>query len=213
MDKLHNHREEVEKIISELKGTLIVKEYSPGRASITTIESHVQKCKDLGIAPDLIIIDYVDLLKSKRKSTEKKEEIDDVYTAAKGLARDLKVPVWTVSQVNRSGAKDDIIEGDKAAGSYDKMMIADFALSLSRKRQDKVNGTGRFHVMKNRYGMDGMSYNATVDTSLGKIQIDDTELDESTLPTPSAVNSGSAPGFNASERELLSKKFYELGAL
>ena len=52
-----------------------------------------------------------------------------MYTASKGLARELKIPIWTVSQVNRAGAKDEIIEGDKAAGSYDKIMIADFAMS------------------------------------------------------------------------------------
>ncbi len=66
--------------------------------------------------PDLVIIDYVDLLRSKRSSKEKKEEIDDIYLATKGLARELNLPVWSVSQVNRAGAKDDIIEGDKAAG-------------------------------------------------------------------------------------------------
>lgn len=209
VDQLVKHRAEVEKIVAELPGSLIVKEYSPGRASISTIESHIQKCKDLGNVPDLIIIDYVDLLKSKRSSKEKKEEIDDIYTATKGLARDLKLPIWTVSQVNRAGAKDDIIEGDKAAGSYDKMMIADFAMSLSRKRQDKVNGTGRFHIMKNRYGMDGMSFEAAIDTSTGRIDINSSELDESTLPPP-ANTSGSFGTFNQSERELLSKKFYEI---
>lgn len=213
VDKLGEHRVEVEKLINELPGSLIVKEYSPGKASISTIEAHVQKCKDLGIEPDLIIIDYVDLLRSKRKSTEKKDEIDDVYTAAKGLARELKVPVWTVSQVNRAGAKDDIIEGDKAAGSYDKIMIADFAMSLSRKRQDKVNGTGRVHIMKNRYGMDGMSFGATIDTSVGRIKINSDELDESTLPPPSTGNSSTFGSFNQNEREMLSKKFYELGSL
>ena len=213
VDKLGEHRAEVEKLINELPGNLIVKEYSPGKASISTIESHVQKCIDLGIKPDLVIIDYVDLLRSKRKSTEKKDEIDDVYTAAKGLARELKVPVWTVSQVNRAGAKDDIIEGDKAAGSYDKIMIADFAMSLSRKRQDKVNGTGRIHIMKNRYGMDGMSFGATIDTSVGRIKIDNDELDESTLPPPTTGTSNTFGAFNQNERDLLSKKFYELGGI
>jgi replicative DNA helicase len=212
VDKLNQHRAEVEKAITDLPGSLIVKEYSPGRASINTIETHVQKCKDLGSTPDLIIIDYVDLLKSKRSAKEKKEEIDDVYTATKGLARDLKIPIWTVSQVNRAGAKDDIIEGDKAAGSYDKMMIADFAMSLSRKREDKVRGTGRFHIMKNRYGMDGMSFEAKVDTSSGKIEISGSELDESTLPAP-AGTTGSFGVFNQNERDMLSKKFYELGGI
>jgi replicative DNA helicase len=214
IEKLEINKDILTNVIDQLPGTLIIKEYTPGRASINTIETHIQKCTDLGNKPDLIIIDYVDLLKSKRKSTEKKDEIDDVYTAAKGLARELKVPVWTVSQVNRAGAKDDIIEGDKAAGSYDKIMIADFAMSLSRKRQDKVNGTGRFHIMKNRYGMDGMSYGAVINTSVGKITIDNTEFDESNIEQGSENTvGGKINNFNRDEREILSKKFFELGGI
>lgn len=70
------------------------------------------------------------------------------------------------------GARDNIIEGDKAAGSYDKMMVADLCLSLSRQKEDKVLGTGRVHVMKNRYGMDGMTYNIKMDTNNGHIQFE-----------------------------------------
>ena len=110
---------------------------------MTTVESHIQKVKDLGVEPDLIIIDYVDLLSSRKRTRERKDEIDDIYTSTKGLAKQLNIPVWSVSQVNRAGAKDDIIEGDKAAGSYDKMMVADLCLSLSRQKEDKVLGTGR----------------------------------------------------------------------
>ena len=52
-------------------------------------------------------------------------------------------------------------------------MISDFCMSLSRKKEDKVNGTGRIHIMKNRYGMDGLTYNAKVDTTTGHVDLDD----------------------------------------
>ena len=116
---------------------------------------------DLEHKPDLVIIDYVDYLKapSRGKYSERKDEIDDSFIAANGLAKHLTNPSLTPSQVNRMGARDSIIEGDKAAGSYDKMMVADICISLSRMKEDKVLGTGRFHIMKNRYGQDGMTYN------------------------------------------------------
>jgi len=175
------NKTKVEEVMKKLPGNLIIKEYAPGKASISTLESHIQKCIDLDFKPDLIIVDYVDLLRSKKSNRERKEEIDDIYVGTKGLARALNIPVWSVSQVNRAGAKDDIIEGDKAAGSYDKIMITDFAASLSRKRQDKVNGTGRWHIMKNRYGMDGLTYGAKIDTSTGHFNmISDAELEEIT---------------------------------
>ena len=183
------NKEKVANATKNLPGNLIIREYSPGKASISTIESHIKKCIDLDFKPDLIIIDYVDLLRSKKTNRERKDEIDDIYTSTKGLARELDLPIWSVSQVNRAGAQDDIIEGHKAAGSYDKIMITDFAASLSRKRQDKVNGTGRWHIMKNRYGMDGLTYGARVDTSTGHFEIiSDAELEDITPPSPQPSN-------------------------
>ena len=209
VNNIMSFKDQVEKEIIELPGNLVIKEYSPGKASISTIESHIQKCIDLDFKPDLIIIDYVDLLRSKRNNRERKDEIDDIYLSTKGLARELKLPIWSVSQVNRAGAKDDVIEGDKAAGSYDKIMITDVAISLSRKKEDKVAGTGRFHFMKNRYGGDGMTFGAKIDTSTGRFEIfnDYDENEESYTPSK-PVNSFSE--INSLDRDILQKKFFEL---
>ena len=209
VNNITDFKDQVEKEIIELPGNLVIKEYSPGKASISTIESHIQKCIDQDFKPDLILIDYVDLLRSKRNNRERKDEIDDIYLSTKGLARELKLPIWSVSQVNRAGAKDDIIEGDKAAGSYDKVMITDVAISLSRKKEDKVAGTGRFHFMKNRYGGDGMTFGAKIDTSTGRFEIfnDYDENEESYTPSK-PVNSFSE--INSLDRDILQKKFFEL---
>jgi replicative DNA helicase len=202
------YKTKIEDIVNQLEGQLIIKEYPTGKASISTIESHIKKCIDLDFKPDLIIIDYVDLLRSKKNNRERKDEIDDIYISTKGLARELNLPIWSVSQVNRAGAKDDIIEGDKAAGSYDKMMVTDVAISLSRKRQDKVNGTGRFHIMKNRYGMDGMTYSVKVDTSTGHFEVSSylEEDEESSSPQ----KSNTFGGIDSSDKALIKQRFFEL---
>jgi len=173
VNKIDSQREKVEEIIPQLPGKLIIKEYPTGRASVSTIESHISKSTSMGVKPDLVIIDYVDLLSSRKTNRERKDEIDDIYTSTKGLARQLDIPIWSVSQVNRAGANDNVIQGDKAAGSYDKIMITDFCMSLSRKKEDKVNNTGRFHLMKNRYGMDGITFGIQADTSTGHFVVKD----------------------------------------
>ena len=207
--KITKHKARVEEVIAELPGKLIIKEYSPGKATISTLESHIKKCIDLEFKPDLIIIDYVDLLRSKRNSRERKDEIDDIYLSTKGLARELNLPIWSVSQVNRAGAKDDIIEGDKAAGSYDKIMVTDVAISLSRKRQDKVNGTGRFHIMKNRYGMDGLTYSVRVNTANGHFEVNDT-IEDDDEPTQPTQNNNSFNQIDTFDKKHLAQKFFEL---
>jgi len=209
VNTIKDFQSRVEDTVTNLPGNLIIKEYSPGKASMSTLEAHIKKCIEQDFKPDLIIIDYVDLLRSKRTNSERKEEIDDIYLSTKGLAREMKIPIWSVSQVNRSGAKDDIIEGDKAAGSYDKIMITDISISLSRKKEDKVAGTGRFHIMKNRYGGDGMTFGAKVDTSTGRFEIfDDYEENDESYNPAKPVNDFS--DVNVQERETLKKKFFEL---
>ena len=207
VDQLEKHKAEVETLTAELPGELIIREYPMGKTTIHTIESHIKKVIDLGIQPDLILIDYIDLLSTRKRNVDRKGEIDDIYTSTKGLARELNIPIWSVSQVNRAGAKDDVIEGDKAAGSYDKMMITDLSMSLSRKKEDKVNGTGRLHIMKNRYGMDGLTFKVDVNTSNGHISIGDHYDEEADTVAPKKPSNSN---FDDLDRQMLSNKFFEL---
>jgi replicative DNA helicase len=209
VDQLEKHKEHVETLTADLPGELIIREYPMGKTTINTIESHIKKVIDLGIQPDLILIDYIDLLSTRKRNVDRKGEIDDIYTSTKGLARELNIPIWSVSQVNRAGAKDDIIEGDKAAGSYDKMMITDLSLSLSRKKEDKVNGTGRLHIMKNRYGMDGLTFQVDVNTSNGHIAIGDHYDEEADTVAPKKQSNDN---FDDLDKKMLANKFFELNA-
>ena len=155
----------------------------------------------------MIIVDYADLLDSK-KGKERKDKIDEIYRNLRGLASELDVLVWTASQVNRAGAQDEQVEGDKIAGSYDKMGIIDFGMSLSRKKDDKVNGTGRWHIMKNRYGSDGMTFPSLIDTSIGKIEMFDNDFDLPSVPSRPTFKSND--DISPSQAKRISETFFKL---
>ena len=72
---------------------------------------------------------------------------------------------------HNSSLEQDVIEADKFSESYSKVMIADFVLSLSRKLTDKIAGTGRWHIIKNRFGPDGITLPAKMNMSNGQIHI------------------------------------------
>ena len=146
-----------------------------------------------------------------RSRKDRKEEIDDVYVAAKAFAKERGVPLVSPSQANRGAAKNDIIEGDNAAGSYEKIMIGDIILSLARKRKDKIEGTGNWHIMKNRYGADGMTFRSRINTSNGYIDIDQNPVDDEDIETSSNNKpSNSFSSVDAGEKQLLQKKFFKL---
>ena len=87
-------------------------------------------------------------------------------------------------------------------------MVTDIAISLSRKKEDKVNGTGRFHIMKNRYGMDGMTFSVTADTSTGHFEVTGHQFDDSDSPPP--VQQIPGTNLNTLDRDLLSQQFFSL---
>jgi hypothetical protein len=67
--------------------------------------------------------------------------------------------------------KADIAEHDSIAGSVGKIFIADFVITVSRKREDKIAKTARWHVLKSRLGEDGMTYNVSMNLTTNKISV------------------------------------------
>ena len=170
VDKILTHRAEIEQLVENLPGKIKVKEFPSGKTTLDTIEQHIEQLKtQYEFMPDIIFIDYIDLLKNSAR--DRLEGTEDIYTSIRGLARELGLPIVTPSQANRTGANSEIIEGSNIAGSYSKLMIGDIVVSLARNRNDKLNGTGRWHVMKNRLGADGMTFDSKIDTSTGHIEI------------------------------------------
>ena len=173
LDKLPLHKDRLEEVLKTVPGKLIIKWYAMRSISLMGIRSHIEKARMLGIIPDLIIIDYVDLLKYTGKKDKDDQILKEISEEVKGFAGELQLPVWTVSQGNRSASEDDIIEANKISGAYAKVFAYDFVASLSRKRQDKISNTARMHIIKNRFGADGMTFPVMIDTNRGVIEIYD----------------------------------------
>tara|TARA_Y100000592_G_scaffold99891_1_gene177633 strand:+ start:4005 stop:5366 length:1362 start_codon:yes stop_codon:yes gene_type:complete len=163
--------EEVKKTVGNMKGDLIIKQYPTKSASVSTIGAHIEKCRVQGFKPDLVIVDYADLLRDISGGREVRHMLGNIYEDLRGLAGEHEIPVWTASQANRSALEEDVIGAEKIAESYAKIMTADFVVSLSRKIEDKLAGTGRWHVIKNRFGPDGITFPSKANMSNGQMQI------------------------------------------
>ena len=181
--------DEVKQKVKNLPGELIVKYYPTKTASVNTIKAHMDKMILQDKKPDIVIVDYADLLRSVTMRKEARHDLESIYEDLRGLAGEYEVPVFTASQANRSALEEDVIGADKIAESYAKIMIADFVISLSRKIDDKLSGTGRFHVIKNRFGPDGMTFPSKLNLNNGQIQIFEESTDQGRA-TQSTMNTG-----------------------
>ena len=154
------------------ESTLIIKKYGGKKASIQTLVAHIEKCINNGMKPDLLVIDYADLLKPTiYHNKESYAVLQDIYVDLCGLAEDYNIPCWTASQTSRAGISADIIEEDLIAGSYGKVMESYFVMTLSRNVTDKQGGTAKIFVAKNRFGPDGLTFPSKFNASNGKILI------------------------------------------
>ena len=163
------YQDEIKKKIEQLKGTLLIKYFPTKSATVQTLSSHLKQIELSGLDIDLVIVDYADILRGI--GTEKRHVLENIYEDLRGLAGEVEVPIWTASQANRSSLEEEIIDATKVAEAYSKVMIADFVISVSRKVEDKIANTSRFHVIKNRFGIDGITFPSSMNTSTGNIQI------------------------------------------
>ena len=168
---LKYHMDEVKEGIGKIDGELVVKYFPTKTASVNTISAHLQKMRMMGKDFDMIVVDYADILRDTSNAREVRHALGNIYEDLRGLAGEFDIPVWTASQANRSALDEDVIEAQKVSESYQKIMTADFVVSLSRKVEDKIGNTGRFHVIKNRFGPDGITYPAKVNTNTGGVEI------------------------------------------
>lgn len=164
----------VRDVVSGVKGRLIIKYFPSRTVNVHSFYAHIdylQLQKDF--KPDLVIVDYADIMLSATKSNARHEELGYIYEELRSMAGELQVPIWTASQTQRSSINEDVIEADKVGESYNKVKTADVLISLSRKVEDKVNNTARFHIAKNRFGSDGLTFPSEFDGSTGYINIAD----------------------------------------
>ena len=170
--ELRDNKEQIKDKVDKLKGGLMIKYYPPKGITANTIAAHIDMVRSTKFQPDLIIIDYADLLVSvNSKNNSDYQEQGGIYIDLRAMGGEYQIPIWTASQTNRSAIESDVIHADKIADSYAKVMNADLIISVSRKDTDKLNDTARFHVMKNRFGPDGLTFPAKMNTNKGIIEV------------------------------------------
>jgi len=201
---LKDNKEQVKSKIKSLNGKLMIKYFPPKGVSVKKLQQHIDKMIATDNRPDVIIVDYADLLLSySNKSDSTYAEQGGVYIDLRGMSGELGIPIWTASQTNRSAIDSEVIEADKIADSYAKVMNADFIMSWSRKSKDKLNNTARAHIMKNRFGPDGITFPCKMDTNTGFIEVYEGNSAEGILSTKESASG------QLERRQLLHKKYVE----
>ena len=88
---LKNYQDDIQNKMDTIPGELIIKYYPTKSVGVMGIKAHIEKTIMLGNTPDLIILDYADLLKVNQK--DKHEALEELYEDLRGMAGEYQVPV------------------------------------------------------------------------------------------------------------------------
>mgnify|MGYP003647505253 CR=1 FL=1 len=171
LNHLHSFKEEIYEKVQDMEGVLIVKEYPTKSASTRSLRTHLEKLQMRDIHPDMVIVDYGDLLRPISGKSEKRHELESIYEEMRGLAREFNCCLWTASQTNRSGLNAEVITMESISEAFNKCFVSDFIFSLSRTVEDKQSNTGRIFVAKNRNGPDGLVFPINMQTANVQIEV------------------------------------------
>jgi replicative DNA helicase len=166
--------EVVKEKIDEIDGQLFIKYFPIKTIASHVIKMHVERIQMLtGKKIDMVVVDYADLLRPaiSERNSNSYSEAGSVYEELRAVAGELQIPIWSASQANRGAHEEEVVTANNVADSYRKIMTGDFVISLSRREEDKQAGTARIHIIKNRFGADGMTFPAFFDAGNGNIKV------------------------------------------
>jgi hypothetical protein len=127
--------------------------YPAMRANLRTIESDLDKAEEFdGFVPDMIVIDYADILKPEVGQEVSIESTGQTWMSMKGLASDRKCIVLTATQTSRKSGERINVKGTDVAWDIRKMDHVDLAYALSQVPREKERGMIRVSVPYFRWG-------------------------------------------------------------
>jgi len=160
----------LKEVLSEIKeksrGRLIIKEFPTGACNVNQLRAYlVQLRLHRDFVPDLLIVDYLELLRPNRQIDAEYQAQQRISEELRGLAVEQNALLWTATQTNRQARRVNIITDAELGDSYGKIRTADWAISLNQNQEEYDDGVMRVFVMKARDSKQHYLINVSVDYS------------------------------------------------
>lgn len=177
LSHLKEESETVRQLIKQFaegkKSKIIIKEFPPSTLTAHQLKAYVKKLIQKGIKPDLIVLDYLNLLHSPVGNNSYERVL---YSAqqVRALSYDLNCPIVSATQLNRSGYNIDNPGLETISESIGLATTADAIISIWQKEEDKELGIINIGMTKNRFGPNFGSMALKIDYHTLQITEDDT---------------------------------------
>ena len=192
IDQLENlprdtFKTKVSKVREKTQGKLIIKEYPTATAHVGHFRALLDELRmKKDFSPDSIYIDYLNICASSRMkglggSINSYSYIKAIAEELRGLAVEFNVPIWSATQVTRSGFGNTDVELTDTAESFGLPATADLMIALIST--EKLEGLNQLMVkqLKNRYNDPTQNKRFVVGIDRSKMRLYDVEESAQTL--------------------------------
>lgn len=147
----------IDSIRSKTSGRLIIKEYPTASAHVGHIRALFNELKlKKNFEADVLIIDYLNIMASERVrglggNVNTYSFVKAIAEEVRGLAGQYDIPVWSASQVNRTGMNSSDVDITNISESFGVAATVDLMISIIVTEQLDSLGQIMIKQLKNRY--------------------------------------------------------------
>ena len=158
---------------------LVIKGFKTGSLTVGELSAYLNLMeKAHNFIPDLLLIDYVDLMKIGTQ--QYRQDLGRLFIDIRGMAQERNLAVATVTQSNRGGARSNMVETTDVAEDWSKVMTADIILTYTQSAAERRLKLGRLLVGKARNEESGQRILIAQNYETGQFAVRSARFREST---------------------------------
>lgn len=153
-------------------GNIFIKGMPPGGLVLSRLREDLEMLAVVhGITPDVVIIDYADLMSPETSYTEYRHDLAAIYRGLREVALERNCVMITASQSNRASIGAHIVSLKHFAEDIQKANIADIVLSLCQTEAEERESKMRIFCCKNRSGIKGFQIENYYSYKIGQFSL------------------------------------------
>jgi KaiC/GvpD/RAD55 family RecA-like ATPase len=193
--------EKMTKIATDLErkkdamGKFFIKRMPESTTSANMIRAYLKEFEMAhGFIPDVLIIDYMDLMTSNHKISAENLFVKDKYVAEelRSISNDYNMLLVSASQMNRSAIGADDIDQSNIAGGLSKINTCDNLIAIIQNDAMKAQGEYMFKFVKTR-NSNGVGKHVVLRWDPISLRITDTENTRDKLEFVKKTDAGEMP--------------------
>ncbi len=177
-------KEKSEEIFFNKSRQLKVKSFPTRKLTVVALKNYIESLeRNEGFKPDILYLDYADIMNASSYDKEHRISLQILYQELRGLSSEIKMPIVTASQTNRSASKLERISVDNIAESYAKCAECDLVIGIGSGENGEKDEYGKpitlrqlnkatVGFLKSRLGRDSFYLDFILNTSTVQMELD-----------------------------------------